>query len=80
MPNFKKLSAYVDVPCEWVSVAAPRNNKIDQLKAENDKLRELVTDMYKRMDASCQFGHAIPVGTMAHIKNRAIGLGLEVDG
>ena len=52
----------------------------DQLAAENAKLRELVRDMYKRMDVSCQFGHAVPAGTMAHIKNRAIGLGIEVDG
>lgn len=48
------------------------------LQAENDKLRELVRDMYKSMDASCRFGHAIPAGTMAHVKNRAIGLGVEV--
>lgn len=42
MSNFKKLSAYADVPCEWVSAAAPRNNKNYQLKAENAKLRELL--------------------------------------
>ena len=41
-------------------------------------LEELVQDMYKSMDVSCQFGHAIPAGTMAHVKNRAIGLGIEV--
>lgn len=46
---------------------------------ENDRLRELVQDMYESMDASCQFGRAIPAGTMAHVKNRAIGLGIEVD-
>lgn len=45
-----------------------------------DELRELMCDMYRSMDASCQFGHAIPAGTMAHIKNRVIGLGVEVDG
>ena len=45
-----------------------------------DELRELVQDMYESMDVSCQFGHAIPAGTMAHVKNRAIGLGIEVDG
>ena len=42
MSNFKKLSAYADAPCEWVSAAAPRNNKNYQLKAENAKLRELL--------------------------------------
>ena len=47
---------------------------------ENAKLRELVRDMYMSMNISCQFSHAIPAGTMAHIKNRAIGLGVEVDG
>ena len=52
----------------------------DQLHAENVKLRELVRDMYKSMDMSCQFNHAIPAGTMAHIKNRVIGLGAERDG
>lgn len=45
-----------------------------------DELRELVRDLYESMDASCQFGRAIPAGTMAHVKNRAIGLGVEVDG
>ena len=50
------------------------------MRNENAKLRELVRDMYKSMDVSCQFGHAIPAGTMAHVKNRAIGLGIEVDG
>lgn len=42
MSSFKKLSAYTDVPCEWVSAAVPLNDKIDQLKDENAKLRELV--------------------------------------
>ena len=53
---------------------------IDALDKENAKLRELMCDMYRSMDVSCQFGHAIPAGTMAHIKNRVIGLGVEVDG
>ena len=53
---------------------------LSQLEAENAALRELVTDMYKSMNISCQFSHAIPAGTMAHIKNRVIGLGIEVDG
>ena len=44
MSNFKKLSAYVDVPCEWVSAIALRNDNIDQLKAENAKLREQLAD------------------------------------
>ena len=48
-------------------------------EAENAKLRLLVRDMYKSMNISCQFSHAIPAGTMAHIKNRVIGLGVEVD-
>lgn len=48
-------------------------------ESEVTKLRELVADMYKSMEVSCQFGHAIPVGTMVHIKNRAIGLRIEVD-
>jgi len=50
---------------------------VEDLCTENAKLRELVRDMYKSMDMSCQFSHAIPPSTMAHIKNRAIGL--EVD-
>lgn len=52
---------------------------INDLGAENSMLRELAKNMYKIMDVSCQFGHAIPAGTMAHIKNRVIGLGVEVD-
>lgn len=55
------------------------DEEVAQLNAENDRLRELMCDMYRSMDVSCQFGHAIPAGTMAHIKNRVIGLGVEVD-
>jgi len=49
------------------------------LENENAQLRKLVRGMYKSMDVSCQFGLAIPASTMAHVKNRAIGLGVEVD-
>ena len=52
---------------------------LQEALAENAKLRELMCDMYRSMDVSCQFGHAIPAGTMAHIKNRVIGLGVEVN-
>ena len=57
---------------ECMSLVQEANERIDEL-------RELVRDMYESMDVSCQFGHAIPAGTMAHVKNRAIGLGIEVD-
>ena len=42
-------------------------------------LEELVTDMYASMDVSCQFLVPVPPGTMAHVKNRVVGLGIEVD-
>lgn len=65
MQSFKKLSAYADVPCEWASAVAPRNDEIDQLKAENAKLREenerlklfakgdaIITDYWKDEDGT----------------------------
>lgn len=55
-------------------------DRVRKAESENAKLRELCADMYKRMDVSCQSGCAIPVSTMAHIKNRVIGLGIKVDG
>ena len=69
-----------DVTTELAMEASDKTMQIARLKAENDNLRELMCDMYRSMDVSCQFGHAIPAGTMAHIKNRVIGLGVEVDG
>ena len=69
-----------DVTMELAMEASDKTMQIARLKAENDNLRELMCDMYRSMDVSCQFGHAIPAGTMAHIKNRVIGLGVEVDG
>lgn len=70
---------------EWLRLArggesAARwyTQKLRELQDENDKLRELVSDMYTSMHISCQFDHSIPIGTMAHAKNRAIGLGIEV--
>ena len=64
-------------------IMASFNEAVDRAtrteRAENAKLRELCADMYKSMDVSCQFGHAIPAGTMAHVKNLVIGLGIEVD-
>ena len=64
---------------DWHAIARSHEQTIERMGAENAKLRELVADMYKNMNISCQFSHAIPAGTMAHIKNRAIGLGVEVD-
>lgn len=46
MSDFKKLSAYVDVPCEWVSATPQCSTKIDQLQAENEKLRAWLSDVY----------------------------------
>ena len=70
-------------PCEWNKIGSDgypfcaSSTEVMRLREQNAKLRELVRDMYKSMDVSCQFGHAIPAGTMAHVKNRAIGLGVE---
>ena len=67
---------------EWVMEPLQASVLLDMadMLDETAKLRELVRDMYMSMDMSCQFGHAIPAGTMAHIKNRVIGLGAERDG
>ena len=82
MSDFKKLSAYVDVPCEWVSAAAPRNDKLDQLKTENAKLRELVRDMFSdmvNMDFALKLqGRTFMVVTRYEPRLRK--LGVEVDG
>lgn len=48
LPNFKKLSAYTDVPCEWVSAPTPHNGKLNQLIAENATLREQVASLTYR--------------------------------
>ena len=40
MTAFKKLTAYSDVKCKWVSSTYPYDEENTQLKAENAKLRE----------------------------------------
>ena len=71
-------------PCEWNKMGSDgypfcaSSTEVMRLREQNAKLRDLMCDMYRSMDASCQFGHAIPAGMMAHIKNRVIGLGVEV--
>lgn len=66
MSNFKKLSAYVDVPCEWVSSTYPGEGAVKRLDAEIaklqakadrqavelNKLRELVRDMNECLEHS----------------------------
>ncbi len=74
LEQWHSLTANIELPEYPVTQFQPKD-----LERENAKLRELVRDMYKSMDVSCQFGHAIPAGTMAHIKNRVIGLGVEVE-
>ncbi len=60
---------YEYVPAELVAKA----------EDENDGMRALIQDMYREMHIRCQFGLPVPPGTMAHIKNRIAGFGIEVD-
>ena len=93
MSNFKKLSAYTDVPCEWVSAAASYNDKLDQLNAENAKLRELVRDMHKALfslnldhcqacprEDACVFMHKSFDCSECACERDMRELGVEVDG
>lgn len=57
MSNFKKLSTYVDVPCEWVSSVGGRVSDVTDLKEEllllhreNAELRENL----KFIDSECE--------------------------
>lgn len=45
MSDFKKLSAFENVPCEWFCLST-YDNEVNQLKDENIKLRALCRDMY----------------------------------
>lgn len=74
LDQWHNLTAGINLPEHPITQFKPKD-----LERENTKLRELVKDMYESMHISCQFEHAIPVGTMAHVKNRAIGLGIEVE-
>lgn len=82
MSNFKKLTAYTDAPCEWVSAVVPHNNEIDQLKAENAKLRELVKCLVRCGKGlscdECAFGDVRDV-TVCGVLMYASRLGVETD-
>ena len=84
MSNFKKLSAYADVPCEWVGVTSSREEKLDQLSAENAKLRELVRDMFggykgavKMLPSS--YSKNVAERAVMDISDRMRELGVEVE-
>ena len=51
MSDFKKLTAYEPCNVKYVSVGG--TSYIEQLKAENTKLRELMRDYHRFADAMC---------------------------
>lgn len=72
------------MPCEWVSAIAPRNDKIDQLTAENAKLRKLVRDMHAFLawaDGATHYGGepAVHTSDRKEVEQRMCELGIEVD-
>lgn len=55
MTEFKKLTAYSDAKCEWVSSTYPYDKENAQLRAENAKLRELVARMAEALGIDCEW-------------------------
>lgn len=50
MTAFKKLTAYSDVKCEWVSPTYPYDEENAKLQAENAKLRETLQRRSEQLD------------------------------
>lgn len=82
MTTFKKFTAFVDVPCEWVSSTYSCEQEVKRLNAENAKLRELVrfimhrcNDGNPRCDECIEWNYSECVSLQ-----RMRELGIEVEG
>ena len=84
MSDFKKLTAYEPCSVEYVSVSG--TSYIEQLKAENVRLRELMRDtydciceMYDYMDGGYAYEDVEADPAYGPILKRMRELGVEVD-
>ena len=81
MTVFKKLTAYSDVKCKYVSAIYPYDEENAQLKDENAKLRELVKLAVRSACFGCPHNNKNAWGSCAgcNLYEYSTELGIEVN-
>ena len=77
MTAFKKLTAYSDAKCEWVSTTYPYNEENAQLKEENTKLRDLAARMFRTIEWNDRISDSMYWPSLSY-KRELRELGIEV--